>query len=344
MNFLLLIINPGSTSTKLAIYQDDKLQYEKNCSHVAAEIGRYGHILEQVEFRKQKIYEFLTEAKIPVEQISAVIGRGGLLKPICGGTYIVNEKMCFDLRNAPKEHASNLGGLLAEEIGTSLGIPAFIVDPVVVDEMESLARISGLKGIRRVSIFHALNQKASARKAAALLGKGYDECNLIVAHMGGGVSVGAHQKGNVVDVNNALDGDGPFSPERAGGLPAVSLIDLCFQAGMAKEDVYRSIVGRGGLVSYLGVNDAREVEKMITQGDKDAKMIYQAMSYQVAKEIGAGAAVLKGRVDTIVLTGGLAYSQITTGWIKEMVEFIAPVLILPVKTKWKRWHLARSGY
>lgn len=325
----ILVINPGSTSTKLAIYEDEMLLFEKKYDHNTVDIKQFKNVIEQLEFRKQKIYEFLKESKILLNEINAVVGRGGLLKPIPGGTYIINEKMKLDLKNSSKQHASNLGGLLAKEIGDSLGIPSFIVDPVVVDEMEPVARISGIKGIQRVCIFHALNHKACARKVAKLIGKEYSECNLVVAHIGGGISVGAHQKGKVIDVNNALDGDGPFSPERSGSVPPGSLIELCFQLGITKDKVYQHIVGKGGLVSHFGINDAIEIEKRALEGDEEARLVYYAMAYQIGKEIGACAAVLKGYVDGIVITGGIAHSKKIIHWIRDMVQFIAPVFVLP---------------
>lgn len=325
----ILVINPGSTSTKLAVYVNDEALFEKNMAHSASEIKKYHNILEQLEFRKQIVYDFLSDAEISPDKIFAVVGRGGLLKPLRGGTYLINERMCQDLECAVKQHASNLGGLLAKVIGDDLGITSFIVDPVVVDELAPVARVSGIKGIERVSIFHALNQKAGAHKMAASLGKKYDECNLIVAHLGGGISIGAHERGKVIDVNNALDGDGPFSPERSGGVPAGSLIELCFRPDMTKDKAYMNLVGKGGLVSYFGVNDAREIEKMIREGNEEARLIYHAMAYQVSKEIGACAAVLKGQVDGIVLTGGIACSKMIVDWIKENVDFIAPISVFP---------------
>jgi butyrate kinase len=227
------------------------------------------------------------------------------------------------------EHASNLGGIIANEIASNLNIPAFIVDPVVVDEMQAVARISGMPEIERKSIFHALNQKAVARRAADEMGKPYHECNFIVAHLGGGVSVGAHRKGKVVDVNNALDGDGPFSPERSGGLPVGDLAKLCFSGKYTLTEIKKLIKGQGGLVAYLNTNDGRDVIKMIESGDENAKVVFQAMAYQVAKEIGMCAAVLKGDIDAIILTGGLAYGEVLIGWIKEHVEFLGKIIVYP---------------
>jgi butyrate kinase len=328
--YRLLIINPGSTSTKIAIYDNEKAVLQETLRHSTEEIGKYEKIYDQYEFRKNIILETLNEKGINITKLSAVVGRGGLLKPISGGTYRVNETMVEDLKvGVLGEHASNLGGIIANEIASQLNIPAFIVDPVVVDEMDDVARISGMPELERKSIFHALNQKAVARRAANELGKSYEEVNLIVAHLGGGISVGAHRKGRVVDVNNALDGEGPFSPERSGGLPVGDLAKLCFSGKYSHGEIKKKIKGSGGLVAYLGTNDGREVVKMIENGDKKAELIYKAMAYQVSKEIGSCAAVLKGEVDGIVITGGIAYDDMFVGWIKERVGFISKVFVYP---------------
>lgn len=328
--YRILTINPGSTSTKIAIFDNEKNVFEEVLRHSSEEIGKYETIFDQYEFRKNVILETLNEKGINLTKLAAVVGRGGLLKPITGGTYSVDEAMLEDLKvGVLGEHASNLGGIIAHEIAGQLNIPSFIVDPVVVDEMDDIARISGIPQLDRKSIFHALNQKAVARRAAKDMGKSYEDVNVIVAHLGGGVSVGAHEAGRVVDVNNALDGDGPFSPERSGGLPVGQLAKLCFSGEYSHNDIKKLIKGNGGLVAYLGTNDGREVVKMIEQGDKKAELVYKAMAYQVAKEIGACAAVLKGKVDAIILTGGIAYDKEFTAWIKENVEFISQVLIYP---------------
>jgi len=324
----LLVINPGSTSTKIAVFDDESIIFEETLRHSTKEICSFNRIYDQLEFRKEIILDALEENNIPLESLNAIVGRGGLLKPIEGGTYEINEVMLEDLKSGSRgEHASNLGGILAYEIAKNLNIRSFIVDPVVVDEMQDVARISGLKGIERVSIFHALNQKAVARRHAKSLGKKYEDLNLIVAHLGGGVSVAAHEKGRVIDVPNALNGDGPFSPERAGGLPVGQVIDLCFSGQYTKDEIKKMIVGNGGIVSYLGTNDAREVSERMKNGDKEAELIYYAMAYQVSKEIGSCAAVLKGKVDGILITGGIAYDKEFTSWIEERVNFIAPVSI-----------------
>ena len=328
--YRVLAINPGSTSTKIAIYDNEKPVLETTLRHPSEEINKYEKIYDQYEFRKNVILDALNEKEINLTKLNAVVGRGGLLKPIKGGTYSVNDKMLEDLKvGVLGEHASNLGGILAHEIASNLNIPAFIVDPVVVDEMQDVARVSGMPELDRKSIFHALNQKAVARRAAKEKGKNYEDMNFVVAHLGGGISVGAHKKGSVVDVNNALDGEGPFSPERSGGLPIGDLAKLCFSGKYTHAEIKKMIKGKGGLVAYLGTNDGREVVKMIENGDKKAELVYKAMAYQVAKEIGSCSVVLKGEVDAIVITGGIAYDKMFVDWIKEKVGFISEVIVYP---------------
>lgn len=330
MSFKILTINPGSTSTKIALYENDVEAFETTIRHPNEVIEQFDSIPAQFDFRKQIIIDTLKEKGFDLNTLSAVVGRGGLLKPIKGGTYAVNEPMLRDLeKGILGEHASNLGGIIANEIASEYHVPAFIVDPVVVDELDPIARVSGMASVHRMSIFHALNQKAVARRYAKEVGKNYDEINVIVAHMGGGISVGAHQKGRVIDVNNALDGDGPFSPERSGGVPIGTLVKMCFSGDYTIDDIKKMIKGKGGLVSYLNSNDGREVEALIEKGDDNAKLVYQAMAYQVGKEIGACAAVLKGDIDAILLTGGLSYSKLLTGWIKEYTAFITDVVVYP---------------
>lgn len=328
--FKILTINPGSTSTKIAVFDNETEVFEKTLRHSSEEIGKYDKISDQFEFRKKVIVDSLSEGGVNLNDIDCVVGRGGLLKPIEGGTYEVNAPMLEDLKiGVAGEHASNLGGLIAKEIGDEIKAPSYIVDPVVVDELNDLARISGMPEIDRVSIFHALNQKAIARRFANENNKKYEDINLIVAHMGGGVSVGAHEKGKVIDVANALDGEGPFSPERSGGLPVGQLAAMCFSGEFTLDDIKKKIKGNGGLVAYLGTNDAREVEAMIEKGDKKAELLYEAMAYQIAKEIGACASVLKGKVDGIILTGGIAYSKSFTQMIVDRVNYIKDVTVYP---------------
>ena len=326
----ILVINPGSTSTKVAFFSNDMLVMEQNLSHSIEDLAPYKTIIEQMEFRKKVVIEALKDNGIDSNVISAIVGRGGLLRPMEGGTYAVNSTMLEDLITAIRgEHASNLGAIIAHEIAIQLHVPAFIVDPVVVDEMEEVARISGLSEIKRISVFHALNQKAIARKAALDLGRCYNELNMIIAHLGGGISIGAHRKGRVVDVNNALDGDGPFSPERAGSLPAGALVKMCFSGLYTIDEIKSKLTGKGGLVEYLNTNDGRKVTRMIEDGDKEAELVYRAMAYQIAKEIGACAVVLDGKIDVICITGGLAYDKQLISWIKEKIDFLGPLKIYP---------------
>jgi len=330
-NRLILAINPGSTSTKFSLFEEEELVFEKTLRHTAEELKSFEKITDQFHFRKDLIMNELSERKTDFKKIAAVVGRGGLVKPIESGIYEVNQKMKDDLMaGISGEHASNLGGLIADEIASSLCCAAaYIVDPVVVDELQSIARISGHPVIERKSIFHALNQKAVARVYAASIGRKYEELNLVIAHMGGGVSVGAHKNGKVIDVNNALNGDGPFSPERSGGLPSGQLVDLCFSGRFTQAELKTMLTGKGGMMAYLGTNNFIEVCKMAEDGDIKALLIRTAASYQVGKEIGAMAAVLNGKVDAIILTGGMAYQDANIREIRSMVDFIAEVLVYP---------------
>lgn len=323
-----LIINPGSTSTKIGVFDDEKQVFDKTLRHTTEEIAQFDHIVDQMNFRKNIIIDALKENNVDIKSFDVIVGRGGMLKPIEGGTYAVTDELCADLKvGVQGEHASNLGGLLAREIGDSIGVPSYIVDPVVVDEMEPVARISGVPEIERVSIFHALNAKAMARRYAAETGRKYTDINVIVVHMGGGVSVSAHKNGRVIDVFNAFDGDGAFSPERAGGLPSGALVKLCFESGRTEKEVKKMIVGNGGFNAYLGTNDARDVDKMCLAGDEKAILVRNAFIYQLAKNIGAMSAVLEGKVDQIILTGGIAYDKYVTAEITKKVSFIAPVKV-----------------
>ncbi len=328
--FRIFVINPGSTSTKVALFDGDTAAFTKTIRHSDAELAGFPNITSQYEFREKIILGMLEENGIEPASIDAVVGRGGLLYPLKGGTYSVNQLMKEHLhRGVLGEHASNLGGLIASAIAEDIGAPAFIVDPVVVDEMEDIARLSGHPLLPRKSIFHALNQKACARVAAEELGKQYRDINLIVAHMGGGISLGAHKKGRVVDVNNALNGDGPFTPERSGGLPVGDLVKLCFSGKYTEKEVLKMIKGKGGLVAYMGTNDVREVMSLIEKGDKQAELTLRAMCYQISKEIGLLAAVLEGDVDAIVLSGGVAFSDFVIREIRRKVEWIARVIVVP---------------
>ena len=328
MAYKLLIINPGSTSTKIGVYEGEKEVLEETLRHSAEEILKYDTIFDQLDFRKEVILKVLKEKGIDINELDAVVGRGGMLKPIEGGTYEVNEAMVEDLKvGVQGPHASNLGGILSNEIAKEIGKRAFIVDPVVVDEMEDVARLSGVPELPRKSKFHALNQKAVAKRYAKEHNTSYEDVNLIVVHMGGGVSVGAHRKGRVIDVNNALDGDGPFSPERAGGVPSGELLEMCFSGKYSKEEVYKKLVGKGGFVAYANTNDARDLIKLSQEGDEKGSLIFNAFIYQIAKEIGSMAVVLDGEVDAIVLTGGIAYSDYVTNAINKKVKWIAPMVV-----------------
>ncbi|KIL49030.1 butyrate kinase [Jeotgalibacillus alimentarius] len=328
--YRILVINPGSTSTKIGIFDNETAILEKTIRHETAEIDQFEKIIDQYQFRKRTILEALDEEGMNVSKLDAVCGRGGLLRPIEGGTYSVNDAMLKDLRQGYSgQHASNLGGIIAFEIAGGLNIPSFIVDPVVVDELSDTARVSGFSLIERKSIFHALNQKAVARRVAKEIDKPYSESTFIVTHMGGGITVGIHQNGRVIDVNNGLHGDGPFSPERAGTVPAGDLVELCFSGNYYREEIMKMLVGQGGLVGYLGTNDAVKVEQMIQNGDAKAKQVYDAMAYQVAKEIGAAAAAVSGKADAIILTGGLAYGKEFVELISNRVDWIADVIVQP---------------
>ena len=327
----ILAINPGSTSTKIAVYEGETPVFLKNIKHSKEKLDTFDKITDQFLFRKQLIINQLKEADIELDSIGIIVGRGGLLKPIESGVYLVNNRMIHDLQNSPVgEHASNLGGLIANDIAKSLpGAKAYIANPVVVDEMEDIARFTGHPKFKRLSIFHALNQKAVAREHAKSIMREYEELNLIVVHLGGGITVGAHRKGRVIDVNQGLDGEGPFSPERSGTLPVGQLVKMCFSGEYTQKAIMNMIKGRGGLVAYLETNSAYDAEAAAFEGDEKASLILQAMAYQVAKEIGAMGTVLKGEVDGILITGGVANSKWFVNLIAERVHKIAPTHVYP---------------
>ncbi|WP_278757983.1 butyrate kinase [Alistipes putredinis] len=329
MGFKILAINPGSTSTKIALYDDEQPTLALTLRHSAEEIARFPRIIDQLDWRKEMVLEALAKNNFDVKSLSAVIGRGGLIKPIESGVYEVNAALKNDLVNAQREHASNLGGLIAEQIAQAAGVKAYIADPVVVDELDDIARLSGIPECPRISIFHALNQKAIARRHAEKVGKRYEDLNLVVAHMGGGISVSAHCKGRVIDTNNALDGDGPFAPERAGTLPAGELVDLCFSGRYTRHDIQQMLAGKGGLVAHLGTNSMIQVMERIGQGDEKARVVKDAMCYGIVKQIGAMAAALGGQVDAVILTGGIAHNKSVVEYISEFCSFIAPIAVYP---------------
>lgn len=326
----ILALNPGSTSTKIAVYDEFDCIFEETLRHSNEELADYETIFDQYEFRKNIILDKVKAAGLSIDELSAVVGRGGMFKPIPSGTYLVNEAMLDYVKEAPRgEHASNLGCVIAREIADSIGVEAYIVDPVAVDEMMDLAKVTGMPEFPRDSLFHALNQKAVAKRYAKEINVDYNSLNLIVAHLGGGISVGAHQKGNVIDVNNALDGDGPMSPERSGSVPLGKLYKSIYAGDYTLDEMKKKNYGKGGLVAHLGTNDGLEVSKMIESGDENAKFIFEALAYQVSKEIASVSASLCGDVDAIIITGGLAYNEMLVGWIKERVGFISKVLVYP---------------
>ncbi|MCF7929332.1 MAG: butyrate kinase [Spirochaetales bacterium] len=335
----IFVINPGSTSTKVALFEDENLVFEENIAHSTDELAGYSSVIEQKERRTRLISELLDNRGYGNTRFDAIIGRGGLLHPIEGGVYEAGPDMLDDLSSCRYgEHASNLGALLATELaekgetkspGERDRPHVFIADPVVVDEMQKVARYSGLPRISRQSIFHALNQKAAAREVSGRLGRAYGEVSLIVAHLGGGISVGAHVNGRIIDVNDALQGDGPFSPERAGGLPAWPLLEMCRNENYSLAEMKKIVTGKGGLVAYAGTNDLRELLRRRDEGDQEAGEIFQAMIYQVSKEIAMHGATLFGDVDAIVITGGMAHNQEFIDGISKRVSYLAPIEVVP---------------
>ncbi|MCF7792565.1 MAG: butyrate kinase [Candidatus Cloacimonetes bacterium] len=332
MDYRVLAINPGSTSTKIAVFDDEKSVFTVTLRHDVDEISKFDGIIEQYDFRKKFVLKALEEHDVLPESLKAVVGRGGLIKPVKGGTYSVNEKMLEDLQNPElwgRIHASNLGAFIANSIASELGIPAFIVDPVTVDEFEPIARISGCPKIERQSLLHALNLRYCAIMVAEEKGKNVDEINQIGVHMGGGISVAAIKKGKMVDVNNAVLGMGPFSPQRAGALPIGDLLEMAFSGKYTHNEMKAMFTKTGGLISYLGTDDGEEVQKRIESGDKKAKLVFDAMIYQIAKEIGACATVLKGDLDVIFLTGGLAYNDYLRENLIKRIEFLSDIKVIP---------------
>jgi len=325
----ILVINPTATSTHVAVFDGERELLAVELVHKPEELSVFERVWDQYLMRRDRITQTLEERLVPLNSFQAVVGRGGLLKPVPGGTYLVNAAMLEDLRRGVQgEHAANLGGILAYGIAHAQGIPAYVVDPVSTDELGDLARVTGVPDLERTSLAHALNMRWVGRKAARQLGRPYEQANLIVAHLGMGISVGAHQSGRMIDANNAHE-SGPFSPERAGTLPAGDLVRLCFSGKHTERELVRKLTTQGGLVAYLGTKEYREVERRIEQGDPVARLVYEAMAYQVAKEIGAMAVSLKGQVDGIALTGPLAHSALLLGWIRERVGWIGQILVFP---------------
>lgn len=327
----ILAINPGATSTKIAVYRSNKFVFLKTIRHDSDELNSFQKTADQLEFRLDLVLVEIKENHIPFDEVGLIIARGGLIHPIESGVYEVNETMIRDLEEGVMgDHASNLGGLIAHRLmGQLPRAKAYIADPVVVDELQDVARISGHPQFHRISIFHALNQKSTARTYAHSRGMEYEDLNLIVAHLGSGISIGTHKKGRVIDVNNALDGEGPFGPERSGTLPSGALAKHCFDKNVTLEEVKSMLAGEGGLFAYMGYKEAHRLEKLAREGDPKARLIQDAMAYQISKEIGAMATVLGGEVHAIIITGGMAHNPDLTGYIKEHTGFIAPVFIYP---------------
>ncbi len=324
----ILVINPGSTSTKLAVYHDEKVVWGDNGQHPPHDLSAYKHCNEQYAYRLEHVMESLCEAGIPLK-FDAIIARGGLMRPTPGGVYSINEKMKHDLFHSPHEHPCNLGAPIAEDIARRCGCPAYVADPEAVDEMEPRAHICGIPGMRRVSIFHALNGRALSRRYAKSVGKKYEDLNFIVAHLGGGISVAAHKRGRVVDTNNALNGEGPFSPERAGTVPAQQLVELCFSGKYTKQEITKLICGKGGLMAHLGTNDMKLISQRAAAGEEPYKGVLDAMLYTVAKQVGAMYVTLLGQCDAIIITGGIARSEYCTNELKRQIEYLAPIVVVP---------------
>lgn len=328
--YRVLGINPGGTSTKIAVYDNEQPVFEMAIRHSGEELAKLQTWEKQYKFRENLILDILKDKNISLFSFDAIVARGGLVKPISAGTYVVGQRMLEDLRlGVSGKHASNLGGHIAYDIAEKLDIPSFVVDPVVVDELTDIARVTGLPEVKRSCVFHALNQRAVARRVAKEMNKVYEMSNFIVAHLGDGITIGAHEKGRVIDVKNALAGEGTFTPSRSGGMPVRSVVNLCYSGKYTKEDMEKKMVGNGGLIAHLGTNDIRQVETMIQEGDEYAAQVYEAMAYNISKEIGSYGTVLKGKVDAIILTGGIANAKQLVNWITERVGFIAPVVVSP---------------
>lgn len=323
-----LVINPGSTSTKLAVYDENGALWKESISHPAKELAGFRHVNEQYDYRCRHVEEALRNVGIP-PKFDAIMARGGLLKPTPGGVYRINEQIKHDLWNADREHASNLAAWIADEIAVKVGCPSFIADPVVTDELCDLARVTGIPGIQRISVFHALNSRAVSRKYATRAGRKYEDLNLVVAHMGGGISVSAHRHGRVIDVNNALDGEGPFSPERAGTIPAGQLADLCFSGKYTPKEIRKMLNGRGGLFAHLGTTDVQSIVRWAHAGAKNHKTVLDAMLYTIAKQIGAMHVALHAQTDAVILTGGIAYNEYCVSTLRKWIEGLAPIEVFP---------------
>lgn len=327
-NYKILAINPGSTSTKIALFENTELVFEQVLRHEAEALADFKELIDQFDYRKEMILAFLAEKNVAIESIDAIAARGGLIGAIPSGTYRLNEALVEKL-TTNMLHSSNLAGLIANDFSQAYGMPAFITDPVSTDELEPIARVTGIPGIERISQFHALNQKATAKRIAKQRGVSYEASNFIVVHIGGGVSIGAHLQGKIVDVNNAIDGDGPMAPTRAGSIPVRDVIDLCFSGKYTAQELKEFISQKAGLSAYLETSDVRDVQAMIEQGNEQAELLYNAMAYQISKWVGSMATVLKGNVDGIIITGGVAYSQQFVGMLRERIAFLGEIIVAP---------------
>lgn len=323
MDYTILVINPGAGSTRIALFKNEKREFEENIRHNADELLAFHRTIDQYQFRKNAIVKALDDKNVDLASLSAVVGRGGPFKPLTSGTYLVNDALIADIRtgNYQSEHPSLLGALIAKEIADTLSINAYFVDPVSVDEFWELSRYSGLKDIQRKALSHALNVRMVAKKAAQELGKPYAECNFVIVHLGTGITVAAHCRGKQVDSSNANE-DGPFSPQRTGSLPTMPLVKLCFNGQHTLDTIKKKLNRQGGMLSYLGTDDIKEVEERIARGDSEAENAYNAMVYQIAKEVGAYAVVLKGAIDAIVITGGIAFSRSFVSKLKDWIGFL----------------------
>lgn len=344
MSELILSLKTVAKTTKMSVYANRETVLYRDIKHPSAVLSPFDNVMDQFEMRKDAVLDELKKAQIDIDSITIIVAKGGLLKPMASGAYIVNEAMENDLRKPEAEHVSSLSGLIAAAVvkSSSKKIKAVIVDPAFVDEMDEIAKISGIPELPRRSILHTLSQHSVAKHFANSIGKTYESVNVIVAHLETGISVGAHRMGKIVDVNNGLNGDGPMSPSRSGGVPAGQLVELCFSGKYSEKEIMKKICGNGGLKAYLGTSDAMEVEKRIAEGDKKAELVYKAIAYQTAKEIGALSVVLRGRVDGILLSGGLAHSNIIIDEISEMVNHLGKVRVYPGENEMQA--LATYGY
>lgn len=323
----LLVINPGSTSTKIAVYDDDQPLFVKSIEHAQEDLSGFKEIFDQFDYRRDLVLKAMEEQGVERESLTAVVSRGGLLAPVPAGAFEVTDDVVWQLRYRPEnEHPSNLGAPIAKSIADELGIKAYIYDPVTVDEMAPVARVSGLPEFRRKSLGHPLNMRAAAHRYAEKVGRRYEDLNLVIAHLGGGITLSAHEHGTMIDL--VSDEEGPFSPQRTGGLPTFQTLELAAESGKSFKELYRYVKTKGGLMGHLGTDDGREVERRIAEGDEHAALVYEAMAYSISKFIGALATVLKGEVDAIIITGGVAHSQMICDWIRERVGFIAPVEVI----------------